>query len=111
MRCPRHRNKAFRGGLDQQKPLPGRLHFVPPAINRFHVRENIHAGRQLMFHQMPPKLARFLFGACSSKDDSFVSHIESCVENHVSAAEPSNRFLQERVALRGCDEVQTCRPK
>src|ERR1700704_2683021 len=71
--------KALRTGLDEQQPLPARLHLALPAVDRFYPGNDVHACGYLVLDKMARDLAGFFFRSRRREDDSFVSHIKSAV--------------------------------
>jgi hypothetical protein len=72
-----HRGKSFGGGFDQKQPLATLFDFSLPAVNRFDLRDDVHAGGEPAFDQRMRDLARFFFASGGGEDDLFVGHFKA----------------------------------
>ena len=67
--------------LDYEQPLRCRLDLALPAINRFNLRNDVDAGRQLPLNQRMGDAPGFFERTASGKNKPFVGHIKSVVSN------------------------------
>lgn len=74
-------------GLDQEEELLRLLNFPLPAVNRFHLRDDVDARCQALLHQGASNLVGFFFGSRGAEDEFVVGHIKSMVAFDIASRE------------------------